>query len=167
MKLTAVAVTALPTNRRLVATPNRGQDLDRNNFQKGVREMSLRLHNPNFTTLRFRGAVAVAAILLVATGLIAQTTVGTGSIVGTVMDPSGAILSDAQVTIVDTATGETINVKTNSSGAYNSGALSPGNYKVTVIQKGFSSVVTTTIVRVGNTSTVNARMQLGTETTTI
>jgi hypothetical protein len=133
---------------------------------EGGQEMSLRLYHPSFRTLRF--SVAVAAILLLAaTGLIAQTTVSTGSIVGTVTDPSGAVLSGAQVTIVNAATGETIDVKANSSGAYNSGPLAPGNYKVTVSQKGFSSVVTTTIVQVGNTSTVNAKMSLGKETTTI
>jgi hypothetical protein len=99
--------------------------------------------------------------------LLAQTTVGTGSIVGTVTDPSGAVLSGVKVTIVNVATGQTIDATSNSAGSYNSGPLSPGTYKVNVSQKGFSSVSTTTTVQVGNTSTVNAKMALGQETTTI
>jgi hypothetical protein len=96
-----------------------------------------------------------------------QATVGTGNIVGTVTDPSGAVLGGAKVTVVNTATGQTIELTTNSAGAYNSGALPPGSYKVQVGQKGFNTVSAATIVQVGNTSTVNAKMTLGQESTTI
>jgi hypothetical protein len=111
-------------------------------------------------------AVAVA-LLLVPVGLFGQATVGTGNIVGTVTDPSGAILSGAKVTIVNTNTGQTIDLESNTAGAFNSGPLQPGTYKVTVAQKGFSTVTSTTVVQVGNTSTVNAKMPLGAESTTI
>ena len=116
--------------------------------------------------VRFSVFLAAIAILLSA-GMMAQTTVGTGSIVGTVTDPSGAVLSGAKVTITNTATGQTIDATSNSAGSYTSGPLSPGTYKVQVSQKGFSSVSTSTVVQVGNTTTVNARMSLGQETTTI
>src|SRR5215467_4872376 len=119
-----------------------------------------------WTALRFTVAVAVA-LLLVPVGLFGQATVGTGNIVGTVTDPSGAVLSGAKVTIVNTNTGQTIDLESNSAGAFNSGPLQPGTYKVTVAQKGFSTVSSTTIVQVGNTSTVNAKMSLGQESTTI
>jgi hypothetical protein len=116
--------------------------------------------------LRFIAIVA-ALVLLLTIGLVAQTTLSTGSIVGSVTDPSGAIVSGAKVTIIGISTGQTIELTTNSAGAYNSGPLSPGTYKVTVAQKGFSTVTTTTTVQVGNTATVNARMALGQESTTI
>src|SRR5215467_12366712 len=119
-----------------------------------------------WTALRFTVAVAVA-LLLVPVGLFGQATVGTGNIVGTVTDPSGAVLSGAKVTIVNTNTGQTIDLESNSAGAFNSGPLQPGTYKVNVSQKGFSTVSSTTIVQVGNTSTVNAKMSLGQESTTI
>jgi hypothetical protein len=48
--------------------------------------------------------------------LFGQTTVGTGSIVGTVSDPSGAVISGAKITIMNTATGHIIELTTNSSG---------------------------------------------------
>jgi len=111
---------------------------------------------------------ALTAILLLITAMMtAQSTISTGSIVGTVTDPSGAVLSGAQVTITNTATGQMIELTSNSAGAFNSGALSPGNYKVQITAKGFSSLTTNTNVQVGNTSTVIAKMQLGQESTTI
>jgi Carboxypeptidase regulatory-like domain len=91
----------------------------------------------------------------------AQTTVGTGSIVGTVIDPTGALISGAEVTITNIPTGQAINLTTNSSGSFNSGALIPGNYKTQVSAKGFSSAVASSTVLVGNTATVNVKLQVG------
>jgi hypothetical protein len=99
--------------------------------------------------------------------MVAQTTIGTGSIVGTITDQSGAVVSGAKVTITNMATGQTIDLTTNQSGYFNSGALNPGNYKVGVGAKGFSTVSTATAVQVGNTSTVNAKLQIGQESQTI
>jgi hypothetical protein len=92
---------------------------------------------------------------------LAQTTVGTGSIVGTVIDPTGALISGAEVTITNVPTGQAINLTTNSSGSFNSGALIPGNYKTQVSAKGFSSAVASSTVLVGNTATVNVKLQVG------
>ena len=94
-------------------------------------------------------------------GAFAQTTVSTGSIVGTVTDPSGAVVSNAKVSITNTATGQVINVNANSSGAFTSGALNPGIYKVQVSAQGFSSVVESITVQVGNTATFNPKLQVG------
>jgi Carboxypeptidase regulatory-like domain len=99
----------------------------------------------------------------IATALFAQTTVGTGSIVGVVSDPSNAVVTEARVTITNVATGQRINVTTNSFGAFNSGALLPGDYKVQVSAQGFSSSGACVAVHVGNTATVNVGLQIGTE----
>jgi len=105
------------------------------------------------------GALAVA--------LSAQTTISTGSIQGTVTDPSGAFVGGAKVTISNQATGQTIDLTTNSSGTYNSGALTPGDYKVQVSAKGFSSVSLPVTVQVGNTSGGNVKLQVGRESQVI
>ena len=97
----------------------------------------------------------------------AQTTVGTGSIVGTVSDPSGAVISGASVTITNIPTRQVINLSTNSSGSFNSGALVPGDYKARVSAKGFSSAEISLAVLVGNTATANVRLQIGQETQVI
>lgn len=103
------------------------------------------------------------ALLSITHPMFAQTTIGTGSIVGTVSDPSGAVVSGADVTITNLATGQIIQLATNSSGAFNSGALIPGDYKTRIAAKGFNSVEAPTIVLVGNTSTVNVTLQIGNE----
>jgi hypothetical protein len=87
--------------------------------------------------------------------------VGTGCIVGTVIDPTGALISGAEITITNVATGQAINLTTNSSGSFNSGALIPGNYKTQISAKGFRSVEVSAPVLVGNTATVNVNLQVG------
>jgi Tol biopolymer transport system component len=99
--------------------------------------------------------------------LLAQTTIGTGSIVGTVSDPSGAVISGAKVSITNTATGQVINLMTNSSGTFYSGALIPGNYMTQFSTEGFSPVEVTATVLLGNAATVNVTLQIRQERTVI
>jgi len=93
--------------------------------------------------------------------LAAQATIGTGSIVGTVSDPTSAVISDAKVTITNVATGQLTYVSTNSSGLFNSGALVSGDYKTLISAKGFSSAEAAVTVLVGNTATVNVSLRIG------
>ena len=80
-----------------------------------------------------RALSAALFVSLLTSSLFAQTTIGTGSIVGTVSDPSGAVLSGATVSITNVATGRVVHITTNSSGTFNSGALIPGNYTDSVV----------------------------------
>src|SRR5215469_14228900 len=109
----------------------------------------------NLSTMRRFTCALYAAVMLslLLPNLLAQTTVSTGSIVGTVMDSSGAVISGAKITITNAGTGQMINLLTNSSGAYNSGALTPGTYNVQISSKGFKSISQVAIVQVGNTAT--------------
>src|SRR5437016_6018257 len=86
--------------------------------------------------------------LLVAAPMWAQSTVATGSIQGTVTDPSDAVVSSANITITNKATGQTIKIKSSSSGTYQSGALTPGEYEVRIEAPGFQTTVTTIPVQV-------------------
>jgi Carboxypeptidase regulatory-like domain len=98
-----------------------------------------------------------------APGVQAQTTVSTGSISGTVMDPTDAAVAGAQVTITNKDTGQVLNPLTNSTGAYNSGALTPGTYVVRVEAKGFKTTQITVTVQVGVTSSANVKLEVGAE----
>src|SRR5258708_16974901 len=99
-------------------------------------------------------------VLLSSALLVAQTTLSTGSIVGTVSDPSSAVVSGAKVVITNTGTNQTVTLTSNSSGAFSTGPLDPGNYKVQVSAKGFSTVSQSVTVQVGNTAGVNAKLAL-------
>ena len=67
----------------------------------------LNLNSPLRIVVRFILCVAVALFLTSAL-LPAQTTVSTGSVVGTVTDPQGAVVGGAKVTITEKATGHVV-----------------------------------------------------------
>lgn len=126
--------------------------------------------NPHFPHPGARFSILALIGLLVmfsSTFLVAQTTLSTGSINGTVTDPSGAVVSDAKVSITNTATGQNVELTSNSAGAFSTGPLPPGTYKVQVAAKGFSTVSQTVVVQVGNTATVNPKLAVGQESTVV
>src|ERR1700733_1239494 len=129
----------------------------------GVRETNGRSN-------RYRSHVSIAVGLLAlifAVSSWAQSTVGSGSIGGTITDPTGAVVSGAKVVITNTGTGQALNLAANAGGAYASGSLDPGTYRVQVSAKGFSSVNETIVVEVGNTASVNIKLQVGQESQVI
>jgi hypothetical protein len=93
-------------------------------------------------------------MLLFAFGLIAQTTTS-GDVAGTVTDPSGAVVPNAPVTLVNDATGQTINVTTNNSGFYRASSLKPGAYTVAATVQGFAPSKRRVDVAVGTITTIN------------
>src|ERR1700677_3223374 len=112
-------------------------------------------------------ALVSLSALLVSTLVFGQTTISTGSLVGIVTDPSGAVVGGAKISIRNADTNQEISVTSNSSGSFNSGALEPGTYKAQVTAKRFSSTVEPLVVQVGNTATFNAKLQLGQESTVV
>src|SRR5437868_7968522 len=78
------------------------------------------------------GVGFVLAFALLVPVLFAQGTGATGSIQGSVTDPTGAVVPNAVIKITSNATGTTQTVSTTSAGTYNSGALIPGQYVIEV-----------------------------------
>ena len=87
--------------------------------------------------LLFLMAVCVA-LLPASTG--AQT-LGSGSIQGTITDPSGAVVQQATVTAVDPETGRTVIAHSTKAGFYVLSALPPATYKITISASGFQDLV--------------------------
>ena len=94
---------------------------------------------------------------------LAQATVSTGGIAGTVSDPSGAVISGAEVTITNVEKGQVIELVSNASGSFTSPALIPASYKARISAKGFSPAEILVTVLVGNTATVNVTLRIGNE----
>jgi hypothetical protein len=105
--------------------------------------------------------LATLALLLAPTMLAAQTTISTGSIVGTVTDPSGAVVSGAKVTITNKGTRQTLMATTSSAGTFASGALVPGDYLVRVEAQGFKSAEEPVVVQVNTTASANLKLAVG------
>lgn len=92
--------------------------------------------------------------------LFAQAT-ATGAIQGTVTDKSQAVVVDAQVVATNNATGATRTMPSNASGSYRFELMPAGTYTVTITKPGFSKVVQTFEVLVGQVSMINAELKPG------
>lgn len=105
---------------------------------------------------------AIAFVFLIGLPGSGLAQVSTGTITGTVTDPSGAAIPGVQVSVVQTETNIQSRVVTNSEGIYRVATLQPGPYTVTFEASGFKRVVQTNVIlRVGDVLPVNATMQLG------
>jgi hypothetical protein len=84
--------------------------------------------------------VAIAAALSVLSVPAFSQTI-TGSVTGTVADPSGAVIPNAKITATNLETNLTYNTVSNSAGVYNLLFLPIGQYNLTVEATGFKRVV--------------------------
>src|SRR6478672_7510629 len=99
-------------------------------------------------------------VVLVSASLVAQTFRGT--ILGTVTDASGAVISGANVMVKNAGTGLERSTQTSSDGSYSVPELPIGSYTVTISQSGFqTSVTTNVVVDVASERRVDASLQAG------
>jgi len=110
-------------------------------------------------------AVKPALLAILLTCVLTLTVVGqvtTGSLNGTISDPSGANVAGATLTLVNTATGAERTTISSSVGAYDFQALQPGSYKMTVEAQGFKKAVDTDItISVATATQVNIPLEIG------
>ena len=85
-----------------------------------------------------------------------------GSISGTVRDPQGAAVPNAEVVITEETTGQTRTVKTGEDGTYSAQSLPVGRYSVSVAPQGFKNTVATGIeVHVSDRVIVDVKLEVG------
>ena len=97
----------------------------------------------------------------------AQVGISTGTIQGTVLDPNGASVAGAKVTITSKSTGAKSTQEVTSSGTYNSGPLAPGDYVVRVEANGFKALEQTMAVQVGNITPGTVTLEVGSENSVV
>lgn len=121
-----------------------------------------------------RSHFSIACLLscLLLTGLLftiparAQVSISTGSIQGTVTDPSGAVVSNAKVELTGPATGLHRAAQSSSAGFYSFNDLTPGDYVVNIDATGFGRYQETLTVQVGNVANGNAKLSVSSSTRT-
>jgi hypothetical protein len=86
---------------------------------------------------------------------------GTGNIVGTIRDSSGAVIVNADVDIQNQSTQQIIHLKTDQDGYYNSPPLTLGAYTVTITQPGFNKTQSRVQVEVDKRTEASVVMQAG------
>jgi outer membrane receptor protein involved in Fe transport len=111
--------------------------------------------------------VAILALFLLSPGAI-RAQVNTADVVGTVTDPSGAVIPNAKVTITNAGTGISRTMQTTSAGDYVFTNLLVGTYKVKVELAGFKSYVNDNLtLAVGDRARVDAKLQVGAASETV
>jgi len=107
-----------------------------------------------------KGWATVFFLLFTACLMAGQTFRGT--ILGTVTDSSGAVVSGAKVTVKNVATGLERTTQTSGDGTYSVPELPLGTYTVTITQSGFQTSVTTgVVVDVATERRVDAALRTG------
>src|SRR5271157_642339 len=112
----------------------------------------------------------LAAILVVFTlsGIVWAQTASTGTVLGLVTDPTGAVVPGATVELEDAATKAVRSVTSNAAGRYVFVALPPGTYSVRASARGFQQAeVSSVVVEVTKSYTVNLQLELGESRQTI
>ena len=89
-------------------------------------------------------------------------TATTATVVGTVTDPSGATVPEADVLLRNRATNALTSQKTNSAGQYTFPNVVPGNYEVSVKKAGFRTTsVDSLTVEVAKSYTLDLKLEIG------
>src|SRR6476659_1232898 len=113
-----------------------------------------------------KSTLAPIFIVLLATGVSAQTF--RGSILGTVTDPNGAVVSGARVSVKNLATQLERSTTTDDAGNYTVAELPIGPYEVRVEQSGFvPSVVSNVAVEVASDRRVDVQLSVAGATTVV
>jgi hypothetical protein len=113
--------------------------------------------------MRISRLVAYCLVFISSSVLFAQS--NTTALSGVVMDPSGAVIAGATVTIVDAAMGTTKTGLTKSKGEFEFPQISPGHYTMTVSSTGFSNQQQDLELLVASPLTVTVKMTVGAMTT--
>jgi hypothetical protein len=102
----------------------------------------------------------LAFVVLATSSLMAQTFRGT--VLGTVTDSSGAVISGAKVAVRNVNTGQERTTQTSADGSYSVPELPIGTYTVTITQSGFQTSVTSdVVVNVAGERRVDAALKTG------
>ena len=109
-----------------------------------------------------RHLVLVGALFLATASLVLAQT-ATGVIRGTVEDPTGAVVVDVHLTLVDEATDQRREQRTNEEGFFEFRTLPFGTFRIEAEQPGFKkAVIEDVALEVAQTAVVNIALQVGT-----
>src|SRR6516225_2450768 len=119
--------------------------------------------------LSFVSLAVISTLLLCCAALSVWGQTGSqGTVVGLVTDQSGAVVPDVTVTLTDTATKAVRTTTTNTAGRYTFVNVPPGTYGAAFMKTGFAKVsVPNDVIAVGETTTNNVTMKVGTESQTV
>jgi hypothetical protein len=117
-----------------------------------------------WSLLQYMTGLFVIATLLLPASAFSQVA-GTGTVQGTVSDATGAVISNAKVTLTETSTQVARNTQTDGSGIYVFPNIAIGTYSLQVANAGFETFTESNIVlEVGSNISINVKMTVGAAT---
>src|ERR1700693_4491673 len=106
-----------------------------------------------------RRLLYLTALAMWAVASFAQSA-GTGTLVGTVTDSTGAIVSSARISIVNSETAFVSNTVTSAEGGYTIPYLAPGTYLLSIEAPGFKRHIQSGIeIRTGEVPRVDIKLE--------
>src|SRR5438105_947190 len=107
-----------------------------------------------------RALLTTLTLLLSAAPMLAQATLGSAAVSGTVRDDSGAAVPEAKVVLIETARGLAREAATNTSGAYIFPTISAGVYSLTVSKTAFDTQkLSDVLVEVGQRAVLDVTLK--------
>jgi hypothetical protein len=94
--------------------------------------------------MSFRRICLFCVLPIVAVNMAFGQVGATGTVLGTIMDSTGAVLPNVKVTVTNTSTNAAFQTQSNSAGDYNAPSLNPGPYIVSAQITGFEKSQTDT-----------------------
>jgi len=128
-----------------------------------VRRVGIRLRSFETFVTAIVGFIALPTCLVFAQ-------LPTGTVLGVVKDPSGAVVPGASITLTNTDTALTRTGASTEDGSYRFPALPVGHYRLEVMKEGFSALTRTGItLEVGQEATIDLILEVGSpgETVTV
>src|SRR6267143_2313898 len=112
------------------------------------------------------GTISFASVLFLAPAASAQKTSGT--ITGTLTDPSGAVVPGATISVVNERTGAAREATTNDDGSFSFPELEAGTYRLTVNKAGFKKLALRGVeLHVADVTSLNLKVDVGAATETV
>src|SRR4051794_14396083 len=113
-----------------------------------------------------RGFRSLAILMCACACAFSQGT--TSRVLGTVLDASGAVVPAASVKLINEGTQVTFEQRTSTAGTFAFEAVQPGSYQLDIEAKGFRHFSSrNNLVNIGQPTTLNIKLEVGTNVDTI
>jgi len=111
---------------------------------------------------------ALFGLLALSASILYSQTATSGAVVGTVKDPTGALVSGATITLIQQGTNASQTTTTDAGGRFAFPSVAPGEYTLTIVMTGFrKTTVSKLTVEVNKSATVDQTLELGAATETV
>ena len=108
------------------------------------------------------------SLALVAFSLVAQSSTGTATMVGAVVDSTGSVVPGAKITVTNTGAGFVFTSLTTAEGTWYIPNLNPGSYQLRIEAQGFKAYVQNGItLRTGEQPRLDVSLEVGNVTESI